>query len=540
MVDGDDAAGRVAPGPVEPKRILGQAHHGKGLKREHLRIPGWFFLVALIIGVLLSLLIVLGVNVFVNVLFALAASTVHAVAVVLIVTVVIEIWTSAEHSKWTDLGPVAVLFEALAAAAAVAVCFFIDRYVKSAGLNGGAGIAYIVCVFTFCLAAGLLAFHVLRPSSDWLQSPALCAVAVITGLALGTVLIGLLVVFSAWRRNINSPSGPELFALPEIAGITGSYVALGDSYSAGEGLRPFNAFTSSDIVHGGNGCHRSSNAYPQLLRFSPPSPAVRFVACSGAVTFDIHHEFKKRSGETGVTVGPQVDDDVNRGVGLVTISIGGNDVVFSRVVVHCFLHTDCLNKTFRSPPDSPKRNLYFPHDQDLASWATDALRIVQQRATNLYPQLRRHYPNARIVVVGYPYLFPDGGAPVLSISDCQSILRRFSRGEREDVRALQDALNDVLYHAALKSRVEFVSPADGWNGHEPCGSSGQQYTNSIKPFIQFERAADFVDGGTFHPNAAGQRELARLVTCYLVTHPQSPKPDASEPPPGSLGNPVTC
>jgi len=362
-------------------------------------------------------------------------------------------------------------------------------------------------------------------------------------LALGTVLIGLAVAGSAWRRNSNPPSGPELFALPEIVGITGSYVALGDSYSAGEGLRPFDAFTSSDIVHGGDGCHRSSMAYPQQLRFSAPSPAQRFVACSGAVTFDIRHELKKRRGESQVTVAPQVDGDVHPEVGLVTISIGGNDVVFSKVVVHCFLHTKCLNKQFGSPPDDPKRNLYFPDDQHLASWARDALQIVQQKVTNLYPDLRQHYPNARIVVVGYPYLFPDRGAPVLgfsAISDCQSILRRFSRSERVAVRALQDRLNDVLYQAALAADVEFVSPADGWNGHEPCGSSGQQYTNSIKPFIQFESATDFVDGGTFHPNIAGQRELARLVTCYLVTHPQSPKADASEPAPGSLGNPVTC
>jgi lysophospholipase L1-like esterase len=472
-----------------------------------------------------------------------AASSVHAVAVVLIVTVVLEIWTSVERSKWTDFGPVAVFVEALGALAAVAACFFIDRYVKNAGLNGRAGVAYILCVLAFCLVAILLAFHVMKPSSDWFQVPVLCAVAVVTGLALGTVLIGLTVVASAWYRNSNAPSGPELFALPEIAGMTGSYVALGDSYSAGEGLRPFDAFTSSDIVHGGDGCHRSSMAYPQLLRFSAPSPPQRFVACSGAVTFDIFHELRKRSGESQVTVASQVDDYVHNDVGLVTISIGGNDVVFSKVVVHCFLHTDCLNRTFRSPPDDPKRNLRFPDDQHLASWATDALTIVQQKVTDLYPELRERYPNARIVVVGYPYLFPDRGAPVLgisAISDCQSILRRFSRSERVAVRALQDRLNEVLYHAALAAGVEFVSPADGWNGHEPCGSSGQQYTNSIKPFIQFESATDFVDGGTFHPNAAGQRELGRLVTCYLVTHPQSPKAGASESAPGSLDNPVTC
>ena len=95
----------------------------------------------------------------------------------------------------------------------------------------------------------------------------------------------------------------------------------------------------------------------------------------------------------------------------------------------------------------------------------------------------------------------------------------------------------MLYGAAVDAGIEFVSPAAGWSGHEPCGGEGQ-FTNSIKPFVQFATMSKFVDGGTFHPNAAGQRELARLVTCYLAAHPTAPVLDPSAAPPGSLADPV--
>ena len=250
--------------------------------------------------------------------------------------------------------------------------------------------------------------------------------------------------------------------LEPIEGITGTYVALGDSYSAGEGLRPFDQFTTSDQASGGTGCHRSSpHAYPRLLRFEAPSPAERFVACSGAVKHDMYNPHRTGDSADSVVIAPQLDGEVHPEVGLVTLSIGGNDVVFSKVVVHCFLHVDCLDSTFRAPRDVPDRDLRFPATQPLRSWAEEALVLVRGKVDDLYPKLRAQFPNARIIVVGYPYLFPDRGAPVFDLSDCQSMLRRFARGERGEVRALHDELNATLYEAAVSAGIEFVSPAAG-------------------------------------------------------------------------------
>lgn len=66
-----------------------------------------------------------------------------------------------------------------------------------------------------------------------------------------------------------------------------------------------------------------------------------------------------------------------------------------------------------------------------------------------------------------------------------------------------------------------------WDGHEPCGAGGQ-YTNSVKPYLNFPNP---VNGGSFHPNAAGQQTLASLVACYLDANPRPPDPYTAGAPP---------
>ena len=352
---------------------------------------------------------------------------------------------------------------------------------------------------------------------------AVSSILAVVGLVAGVLGIGGWAGVSAYQRNRHVPAGPDLAQLAPIPAIAGDYVALGDSYSAGEGLQPFNAFTQSDTARLGNGCHRSAEAYSQLLRFEGPTPAQRFVACSGAVTSDVFNQFtiSDKEGNT-IVVPPQVAPGVHPEVGLVTITIGGNDVVFSSVVTHCFVRSHCMQAEFQPPDDNPARGISLPPPGPLDTWALAAIDKVQEKMDALYPALKEAYPNARIVVIGYPYLFPDRQAPYWNLSDCQTILRRFTHGERVAVRSLQDQLNQVLHDSAAVAGIEFISPAAGWKDHEPCGASEEQYTNSIKPFILFVVGRRPGDGGTFHPNSAGQRELAKLVTCYLVAHPDHP------------------
>ena len=403
---------------------------------------------------------------------------------------------------------------------------------------------YTILVIVAVFGTGAATINYMR-STTKARLPSLSVVVGFVCLVGGAVVVVVNLAVMAYWRNNDPVAGPPIHQLPPVPAFDGHYVALGDSYSAGEGLRPFEAFTDDDHSRLGDGCHRSRLAYSQLLRFEPPGPPTRFVACSGAVISDVFTSYTITfDGDQTLEVPAQVPPGEHPEVGLVTVTIGGNDAVFSRVVTHCFLRTNCLEAEFVPPRDKPDRGVLLPGKQPLGDWAQEVLtgpgeRSVEAKIKAVYRRLTAAYPEARIIVIGYPYLFPDREAPFWNVTDCQTILRRFDDDERRRVRELQDQLNQVLHDAAAAAGIEFVSPAAGWDTHEPCGSSGEQYTNSIKPFLVSPLTGfSLGDGGTFHPNDAGQRELARLVTCYLIANPERPPLTAGAAPIGSIENPV--
>lgn len=156
-----------------------------------------------------------------------------------------------------------------------------------------------------------------------------------------------------------------------------------------------------------------------------------------------------------------------------------------------------------------------PQGELLTQWGPGTIEEIGAEDALLFHALRQDFPNARIIVIGYPYLFPNLPAPrfphLLLNPWCSVILNHLSTRERKGLRTLQDEFNNRIYEEAVAAGIEFVSPDAIWDNHEPCGSSGQ-YTNSVKPYLNFPNP---VNGGSFHPNAAGQRALASLVACYL-------------------------
>jgi hypothetical protein len=172
----------------------------------------------------------------------------------------------------------------------------------------------------------------------------------------------LILALGMLARHRQTDVDDDAPVIPVISGMTGTYLALGDSYSAGEGLEPFLPSPRPE-------CHRSPFAYPMLMRFEQ-SMLTEFRARSGAVTQDV---------DLGIVGGhaPQLDDEPRPEVSLVTITIGGNDVVFSRVVQACFLYEDCLGATFRPPESDPARpTIVYPPAQPFDSWADAALEVL--------------------------------------------------------------------------------------------------------------------------------------------------------------------
>jgi hypothetical protein len=216
---------------------------------------------------------------------------------------------------------------------------------------------------------------------------------------------------------------------------------------------------------------------------------------------------------------------VEPSVGLVTMTIGGDDADFANVVEQCLISGDCLNEEFPPQGVPEMTSVQILPGKLLTQWGPQTIEAIGKSDADLFKHLRADFPQARIVVIGYPYLFPDQAAPQFPYYPplCASILNRLSVTERGGIRTLQDEFNDRIYEEAVAAGIEFVSPDAIWDHHEPCGSSGQ-YTNSVKPYLNFPNP---ISGSSFHPNAAGQQTLAALVACYLDAYHAPPDPFAS-------------
>jgi GDSL-like Lipase/Acylhydrolase family len=298
-------------------------------------------------------------------------------------------------------------------------------------------------------------------------------------------------------RRDPPPPPPVVIDLP-----AGRYVALGDSYSAGEGLDPWEGGTQD--APKGNRCHRSSTwAYSRLLTFvNETTPLHR--ACSGAVIANAYDTPQTHRGviePQTVQVTPEVEGS---DVVLITITMSGNDAGFSKVLKVCFQHSDC--------PDRPYVDIDGKEYESLRAWAEERLPKIGHDLVPLYQHLRRSFPNARILVLGYPALFPVERPPISEDPGgiCRVLFNEWDAFERAAVREWGAQLNRYIAAATREAvgGIEYVDLAPYFAGHEACGSHG--------PWL---RAVGIASGpvrdGSFHPRRVGQAMIARIVSCHL-------------------------
>jgi lysophospholipase L1-like esterase len=450
------------------------------------------FVIGVLLGVLLLYLAAIGAFPFYRTSALQALGVLFVVAVNLAYGALLAaVWRLVVYPKLEDV----VISVALLVLAAFATVGVVALDVVVINRFGGDVATSLRVAAALGFVAGLLLalvgaqrFRENREAGKALSEPekiGLSVVALDAGLTLGLLLTAIPIGISAYVDHVRIAHFDD--PIPVITTIKGEYVALGDSYSAGEGLRPF-IFNTRGIATDGpesNRCHRSSQAYSMVLDFHNQDPPRRFAACSGAVINDVYHNLVHDAdtdndvsedvvdveGEdvSNVKVAAQVNPNATfPEVGLVTITIGGNDMLFSKIVRFCLEEPGCMG----------------------AAFSTDAT-------------------GSRYV--GYPYLFP-ARTPTLVPTECTAVLRRVDHGERKGIRARTDSFNAMLRKEATKADLEYVSVDAVWSGHEPCGELGQ-YTNSLKPFES---------EGSFHPSREGQEAIAFAVASYLRDHPDRP------------------
>jgi lysophospholipase L1-like esterase len=244
------------------------------------------------------------------------------------------------------------------------------------------------------------------------------------------------------------------------------YAAVGDSYAAGEGLAPFEADAGP--------CHRSPSAYPRLVAAQEGS-ALAFEACTGARVPDVVGP----PGQLG-SVDPASD--------LVTVTVGGNDVGFANVVGECVVGTD------------PCSHL----DSDVEA----ALGRLEPTLESAYRRIRARAPSARVLVVGYPQVVADPAT--VDLAACPAVgtilpSRRITPDDARWLREKGDRLAGVISRAAKAAGASYVDVSADFAGHEAC---------TPDPWLTGVVLTDLKS--SFHPTAAGQVELARLVTRALA------------------------
>jgi lysophospholipase L1-like esterase len=243
-----------------------------------------------------------------------------------------------------------------------------------------------------------------------------------------------------------------------------SYAALGDSFTSGP-LIP----NQDDLL----GCSRSDQNYPHLV-----APAtgleLRDVSCSGAKTNDI--------------LGPDGDkpaqlDAVDAGTQLVTVQIGGNDVSFFSVMEDCVVWL---------PFGQPCQDKFAPGgvDQISARIAATAPKVGQ-----VLDAIHARAPQARILVLGYPAVFPDRG------NGCWPSLP-LAWADIPWLRAKAYELNTMLSTQATSHGATYVDVYTPSIGRDACASSSARW---VEPVVPGSLAAPL------HPNLRGMRGMAAAV-----------------------------
>jgi len=239
---------------------------------------------------------------------------------------------------------------------------------------------------------------------------------------------------------------------PAAVASASQYVGLGDSYSSGVGTRVFYESSGS--------CKRGPEAYPPKVA-SQKGYTLSFQACSGAKTTDVN------ANQLGT---------LSSSTALVTITIGGNDVGFSNVIIECAAY-------------------YF--------WCGEAIEEANWKIANelpgkletTYKDIRAKATTAHVIVLGYPHLFTKEG------KTCNGNFLTSSNEKKMNESA--DKLDAVIKGRAEYHGFTYVDPRAAFEPHEVC-SSEEWLNGQSNPLEE-----------SYHPNVKGHVEFTKEVEARL-------------------------
>lgn len=255
------------------------------------------------------------------------------------------------------------------------------------------------------------------------------------------------------------------------------YVALGDSYSSGEG--------TFDYDPSSKGCHRSSKSYVNDVATQKNLGIPRFAACSGAQTDDMFNPNPANTDE------PSQLSNLDHDTSTVTLTLGGNDVDFAGIMFSCAQHIK--HNGFNCSTDT---TLTTNLNSRLGALAGNVATTVNGRQVHsllsVYEAIHVASPSAKIYVGGYPTLFGNSQTNFLVNNDAPGgydcatpVGVAYSYTDSQWLNAQASNLNNVIATAVSDAQnmgidITYV-PASLFSSHGLCDTSTPFFNGVVLP-----------------------------------------------------------
>ncbi|MGE5298454.1 MAG: SGNH/GDSL hydrolase family protein [Acidobacteriota bacterium] len=300
------------------------------------------------------------------------------------------------------------------------------------------------------------------------------------------------------------------------------YLALGDSFSSGEGDIGRKSDDSSYYLPGTNkgidNCHISVRSYPYVLRdmWTIPDDTMHSVACSGARVVRDYMRYEDGYLGQGDRLASfdnvamlqsealqnfkpghvqQIDFVKEYKPKIITLTGGGNDVGFARILEYCA---------------SPQGSDFIPFTNTTCGYAQSgsSLNKVLHRAIDaqykplkeFVDEVARASPSTRVILVGYPSIIAEYNgiacalnAGVLNIDEMRLINSATKR------------LNEVIKKVAQDTSADYVDIFDSLKGGRIC--EGSEHVTGVWSHTKGLAIIDEI----FHPNASGHKKIAEAI-----------------------------
>jgi lysophospholipase L1-like esterase len=306
----------------------------------------------------------------------------------------------------------------------------------------------------------------------------------VRGLAAVTGVLGAVLLAAGCHGSSSAAGAPASSAASVAPAASGTaaaspgpaLVALGDSYTAG-GLVPLTPGAQPP------GCLRSAKAYPVLVAQALHAKLTD-VACTNAGV-----AMMTSAQKTYLGTNPAQLAALTPATQLVLLTLGGDDTGFLNVL------QECMKVSVKSPSGSPCQAHYTTGgtDQLAVTVANEGPKIAQ-----VLTAIRARAPRARVVVVGYPDLFPQSGGcwPAVPLA----------AGDVAYLRGIEVKANAMLAADAQAAGDTFVNTYAPTTGHDFCQPES---TRDVEGLLPGSLALPF------HPNIRGQQVMADAVLTAL-------------------------